>query len=93
MVKKIFAMLIIMTLMMASSMTAFAATVNMTRKASSKMTIDLDPKEVNNSNSVSIRLIGLPEDAVITKMPVNTGAMTYNGAAGCNLFNGIKFKW
>lgn len=82
--KKIGVVIMMITLMVASTITVYAKTGNVTKKASSKMTIVLDPKETGNSNSVSIAVTGLPEDAVITKMTVNTGAMTYNGAVTCN---------
>ena len=81
---RFFTVMMIMTLMLASTMTVYAQTGNVTRKASSKMTIILDPRETGNSSSVSITVSGLPEDAVITKMTVNTGTMTYNGAVVCN---------
>lgn len=83
-IKRFFAVMMIMTLMLSSTVTVYAQTGNVTRKASSKMTIILDPRETGNSSSVSITVSGLPEDAVITKMTVNTGTMTYNGAVVCN---------
>lgn len=82
--KRVFTIMMVMTLILAASMTAFAATGNVTRKASSKMTIILDPRETGNFTLVSITVSGLPADAVITRMTVDTGAMTYNGAVLCN---------
>ena len=83
-VKRIFAMVMVMTLMLTTSMTAFAATGSRTYKASSKMTIVLNPGQRGNSNTVTIRVSDLPEDAIITKLTVNTGSMTYSGAVVCN---------
>lgn len=82
--KRVFIIMMVMTLILATSMTVFAATGNVTRKASSKMTIILDPRETGNSTLVSITVSGLPADAVITRMTVDTGTMTYNGAVLCN---------
>lgn len=76
-VKRFFAMVMVMALMLTTSMTAFAATGSRTYKASSKMTIVLNPGQRGNSNTVSIRVSDLPEDAIITKLTVNTGTMSY----------------
>lgn len=83
-VKRIFAMMMAMSLMLASSMIVSAQTGNVTRKASSKMTIILNPSQTGDSTLVSITISGLPENAVITKMTVDTGTMTSNGAVVCN---------
>lgn len=83
-VKRFFAMVMVMALMLTTSMTAFAATGSRTYKASSKMTIVLNPGQRGNSNTVSIRVSDLPEDAIITKLTVNTGTMSYSGAVVCN---------
>lgn len=79
--KRIITLVLAMALMVAPSMSVFAASGNTTKAASSKMTIILDPKERGNSSTVSINVSGLPQNAVITKMTVNTGAMTYSGGA------------
>lgn len=71
----------VMALMLTTSMTAFAATGSRTYKAASKMTITLNPGQRGNSNTVTIRVSDLPEDAIITKLTVNTGSMTYSGGA------------
>lgn len=84
MVKKIIAMGMAMMLMLAMSMTAFAATGNSTYKASSKMTIVLNPGQTGDSNVVDITVSNLPQDAVITKLTVNTGTMSYSGAVVCS---------
>lgn len=84
MVKKIIAMGMAMMLMLAMSMTAFAATGNSTYKASSKMTIILNPGQTGDSNVVDITVSNLPQDAVITKLTVNTGTMSYSGAVVCS---------
>ena len=80
-VKRILAMMMVMALMLTTSMTAFAATGSRTYKAASKMTITLNPGQRGNSNTVTIRVSDLPEDAIITKLTVNTGSMTYSGGA------------
>ena len=41
------------------------------------MTIVLNPGQRGDSNTVSIRVSGLPEDAIITKLTVNTGTKSY----------------
>ena len=74
-------MMMVMALMLTTSMTAFAATGSRTYKAASKMTITLNPGQRGNSNTVTIRVSDLPEDAIITKLTVNTGSMTYSGGA------------
>lgn len=84
MVKKIIAMGMAMMLMLAMSMTAFAATGNSTYRASSKMTIVLNPGQTGDSNVVDITVSNLPQDAVITKLTVNTGTMSYSGAVVCS---------
>ena len=83
-VKRVMAVMMVMTYMMIFSINSLAATGNVTRKASSKMAVVLDPKETLDSTSVAITVSGLPETAVITRMTVNTGTMTYNGAVYCN---------
>lgn len=83
-VKRFFAIVMVMTLVLATSMTAFAATGNRTYKASSKMTISLNPGQTGDSNVVTIRVSDLPEDAIITKLTVDTGSMTYSGAVVCS---------
>ena len=50
-VKRFFAMVMVMALMLTTSMTAFAATGSRTYKASSKMTIVLNPGQRGNSNT------------------------------------------
>ena len=80
-VRRFFAMMMVMALMLTTPMTTFAATGNKPYKASSKMTIVLNPGQRGNSNTVSIRVSDLPEDAIITKLTVNTGSMTYSGGA------------
>lgn len=37
-----------------------------------------------HSTLANNRLSGLPEDAIITKLTVNTGTMSYSGAVVCN---------
>lgn len=63
-VKRILAMMMVMALMLTTSMTAFAATGSRTYKAASKMTITLNPGQRGNSNTVTIRVSDLPEDAM-----------------------------
>lgn len=48
------------------------------------MTIVLNPGQRGNSNTVTIRVSDLPEDAIITKLTVNMGSMTHSGAVVCN---------
>jgi hypothetical protein len=83
-VRRIFTMVMVMALMLTTSMTALAATGSRTYKSSSKMTIVLNPGQRGNSNTVTIRVSDLPEDAIITKLTVNTGSMSYSGAVVCN---------
>lgn len=90
-VKRILAMMMVMALMLTTSMTAFAATGSRTYKAASKMTITLNPGQRGNSNTVTIRVSDLPEDAIITKLTVNTGSMTYSG--GAIVCNRHRSKW
>ena len=79
-----FLTVMVMALMLTTSMAAFAATGKRTYKTSSKMTIVLNSGQRGDSNTVSIRVSGLPEDAIITKLTVNTGTMSYSGAVVCN---------
>lgn len=83
-VKRIFTIMMVMTLMLATSMTAFAETGNRTYKASSKMTVSLNPGQTGDSNVVTITVSNLPENAIITKLTVDTGSMTYSGAVVCS---------
>lgn len=79
-VKRILAMMMVMALMLTTSMTA-CCNWSRTYNAASKMTTTLNPGQRGNSNTVTIRVSDLPEDAIITKLTVNTGSMTYSGGA------------
>ena len=71
----------ILAMMLASAMVVGLVGCGRTYKAASKMTITLNPGQRGNSNTVTIRVSDLPEDAIITKLTVNTGSMTYSGGA------------
>lgn len=79
--KRVITLVMVMALMVLPSVSVLAASGSTTKASSSKMTIILDPKERGNSSTVSINVSGLPENAVITKMTINTGTMTYSGGA------------
>ncbi len=72
---------LMMTLVFATTTTAFAATGNKKVTSSGKMSIVLNTGQTGNSSAVSFNVSGLPTNAVITKLEVNTGSLSsYSGA-------------
>lgn len=79
------AMVLVITLTMLSSSTVFAASGSKKVTSSGKMSVILSVGETADSSAVSITVSGLPTNAVITKLEVNTGSLSsYNGGVLTN---------
>lgn len=73
--------ILMVVLVFATTTTAFAATGNKKVTSSGKMSIVLNTGQTGNSSAVSFKVSGLPTNAVITKLEVNTGSLSsYSGA-------------
>lgn len=83
--RKITALMLICVLFVSvNSLTVFAATGSSTKTASQKMTVILSGGSTGNSTATTINFNSFPADAVITRLEVNTGTMTYSGAVLTN---------
>lgn len=76
--------MLVVTMLFATSMSVYAASGQKKYTASGKMSVVLSVGETGDSSSVSIKVSGLPENAVITKLEVNTGSLTYQGGVLTN---------
>lgn len=73
--------ILILTLVFATTTTAYAATGSKKVTSSGKMSIVLNKGQTGNSSAVSFNVSGLPVNAIITKLEVNTGSLSsYSGA-------------
>lgn len=77
-------LMLVVTMLFATSTSVYAASGQKKYTASGKMSIVLSVGETGDSSSVSIKVSGLPENAVITKLEVNTGSLTYQGGVLTN---------
>ncbi|HHX61603.1 MAG TPA: hypothetical protein GX707_12980 [Epulopiscium sp.] len=75
---------LIFTLTLASSLTVFAASGNKKVTTSGKMSALLNVGQTADSSTVSFNVSGLPTNAVITKLEVNTETLSYTGAVITN---------
>lgn len=80
----IFAVLLIFSLVSISTVDVFAATGSKTFTSSDKMSIVLPVNTSDDSSEATINVSGLPAKAVITKMTINTGSLSYTGAVVTN---------
>lgn len=80
----VFAVLLIFSLISISTGDVFAATGSRTYNSTGKMSVVLPVKTTGDSSELQIRVSGLPEKAVITKMTINTGSLSYTGAVVTN---------
>lgn len=82
--KRLFSLLLtaimILTMAFSNMTTAYAATGNKTVNSSGSMSIVLDKGNTGNSSIVSFTVSGLPVNAKVTKIEINTGSLTYSGA-------------
>lgn len=76
--------MLVVTMLFATSTSVYAASGQKKYTASGKMSVVLSVGETGDSSSVSIKVSGLPENAVITKLEVNTGSLTYQGGVLTN---------
>lgn len=77
-------LMLVVTMLFATSTSVYAASGQKKYTASGKMSVVLSVGETGDSSSVSIKVSGLPENAVITKLEVNTGSLTYQGGVLTN---------
>lgn len=80
----VLAVVMMFMLVITSTTDVFAASGSRTFRASGKMSVALKVDSVGTSNEVSIRVSGMPAKAVITKMTINTGSLSYTGAVLTN---------
>lgn len=73
------AVLVMFTMVFATTTTAFAASGNKKVNANGSMTIALNAGQTGNSSTATFTVSGLPANAKITKLQINTGTMTYAG--------------
>lgn len=69
---------------LSTSTNVFAASGTKKVTSSGKMSVALNVGATGDSSSVSIRVSGLPANAVITKLEVNTGSLSYQGGVVTN---------
>lgn len=77
-------LMLVVTMLFATSTSVYAASGQKKYTASGKMSVVVSVGETGDSSSVSIKVSGLPENAVITKLEVNTGSLTYQGGVLTN---------
>lgn len=75
----VLSLLLVITLTVVSSSTTFAATKTKKVTSSGKMSVALDQGTSGDSTEVRFNVSGLPANAVITKLEVNVGSLTYQG--------------
>ncbi len=81
----ILSLMLVVVMTFATSTSVFAASGSKKVTASGKMSVALNVGQTGDSSSVSINVSGLPSNAVITKLEVNTGTLTFQGAANTTL--------
>jgi hypothetical protein len=67
-----------------TSTNVYAASGQNKYTASGKMSAILSVGQTGDSSSVTINVLGLPANAIITKLEVNTGSLTYQGGVLTN---------
>lgn len=78
------ALVLVVTMSFVTSTNAYAASGQKTYKASDKMSVVLSVGQTGDSSSVTIDVTNLPENAIITKLEVSTGSLTYQGGVLTN---------
>lgn len=86
--KRFLVVFLAMVMLFSMQLNVFAASATTTRTttktATAKMSIVLSPNQTGDSTAVTITFSGLPSNAVVTELTVNSGTMTYNGAVLSN---------
>jgi uncharacterized protein (UPF0333 family) len=78
--KKAISLLLVIVLLVSMNVTAFAATGSKTVTTAGPMSISLTRANVSAvSNSLSFNFSSLPANAVVTKVEINGGTMTFGG--------------
>lgn len=80
----VFPVLLILSLVSISTVDVFAAAGSRTYNSTKKMSVILPVKTTGDSSEIQIRVSDLPKKAVITKMIINTGSLSYTGAVVTN---------
>lgn len=80
----VFPVLLILSLVSISTVDVFAAAGSSTYNSTKKMSVILPVKTTGDSSEIQIRVSDLPKKAVITKMIINTGSLSYTGAVVTN---------
>ena len=76
--------LLVVVMSLVTTIDVYAATGKKKVNTSGKMSVALNVGTTGNSNIVSIPVSGLPSDAVITKLEVNTGSLSFQGGVATN---------
>lgn len=72
--------LVIITTFVSTPLSALASTGNRTYTSSGKMELILNTGETGDSSEAVIKVTSLPDNAKITRLTVNVGKLSYNGA-------------
>ncbi|MBD5543336.1 MAG: hypothetical protein HDR01_03570 [Lachnospiraceae bacterium] len=78
------ALVLVVAMSFVTSTNVYAASSSNTYKSSGKMSVVLSVGQTGDSSSVTINVRNLPENAIITKLEVNTGSLTYQGGVLTN---------
>ncbi|WP_077610218.1 hypothetical protein [Clostridium sp. Marseille-P2415] len=79
-----FAMLFVFAMTFAYTTAAYAAASSKTVSSSKSMSVILKEGSSGDSNIISFRVSGLPANATVTKIEVNTGSLSFKGAVLTN---------
>lgn len=77
-------LLLVVVLTIVTSSSVYAESGRKKVTSSGKMSVVLAKGVTGDSSTVTIKVTGLPSNAVITKLQVNTGTLNYQGAVGTN---------
>lgn len=78
------ALVLVVAMSFVTSTNVYAASGSKKYTSSGKMSVVLSVGQTGDSSSVTIDVTDLPENAVITKLEVNTGSLTYQGGVLTN---------
>ena len=77
-------LVLVVAIAFVTSTNVYAASGQKKCTSSGKMSVILSVGQTGDSSSVTINVTGLPANAIITKLEVNTGSLTYQGGVLTN---------
>lgn len=77
-------LVLVVAMAFVTSTNVYAASGQKKCTSSGKMSVILSVGQTGDSSSVTINVTGLPANAIITKLEVNTGSLTYQGGVLTN---------